>query len=280
MIQSSGLFTPAPTTADGASSPYLAEAREALRSLQAPLDKLMQGLNLESCLKLTNQEDRFNHLIHNTTYFLAIADYMNRFPVFETLEQDFQQIHGWLSRNESRALMLLAAYAPLNLPVVEIGSFKGLSTCYLSFGLALTGRGKLTAIDHFQGSPEHQLGQFEQVTEIVTTGSTFETFHNNLLQRKLWPKVIPKVMSTDIAGAAWQDPIGLLFLDAEHSFVATQHDFNLFAPHVVKGGLVAFHDVENPVWPEVRQFYDALVSQPNWLSVLAADSIRVAMKLA
>ncbi|NBO40982.1 MAG: hypothetical protein EBU92_05510 [Betaproteobacteria bacterium] len=121
---------------------------------------------------------------------LAISDFMNRWPVFSDIDQDFQQIHGWLSQQEARTLLLLAATAPRDQSVVEVGSFKGLSTCYLALGRALSGQGLVTAIDHFRGSPEHQLGQFEQVAEIIATGSTFETFYTNLELQGLWPMVV------------------------------------------------------------------------------------------
>jgi predicted O-methyltransferase YrrM len=260
-------------------SPHFSNARSALQQLKAPIDLLMRGLGLTHCRTLTTPEQQLTNLVQNTTCAVAIADFMNRWPVFTAIDQDFQQIHGWLSCQEARTLLLLAAYAPLDQPIVEIGSFKGLSTCYLALGSALAARGPLTAIDHFRGSPEHQLGQFEQVAEIVANGSTFETFHNNLHQRGLWPMVKPMVMTAAAAASHWQGPIGLLFLDAEHTWEATERDFNLFAPFVVPGGLVAFHDAENDVWPEVRDFYSALVAQPGWMSVLAADTMRVAIKL-
>ena len=268
------------STATQVGSPHLAAATMALQQLQAPISLFQNGLELDHCRNLTKADDQFANLLRNTACVLAISDFMNRWPVFSDIDQDFQQIHGWLSQQEARTLLLLAATAPRDQSVVEVGSFKGLSTCYLALGRALSGQGLVTAIDHFRGSPEHQLGQFEQVAEIIATGSTFETFYTNLELQGLWPMVKPMVMTTELAAAEWQDPIGLLFLDAEHTLVATQRDFGLFAPHVVPGGLVAFHDADNPVWPEVRQFYDALVARPEWLSVLAADSLRVAIRLA
>jgi cephalosporin hydroxylase len=38
-------------------------------------------------------------------------------------------------------------------------------------------------------------------------------------------------------------PVGLLFIDADHSYLAVKSDFEIYYPLVAPGGLIAFHDI-------------------------------------
>ena len=44
------------------------------------------------------------------------------------------------------------------------------------------------------------------------------------------------------AGATWTAPIDFLFIDGDHREEGVRSDWELFSPHVVPGGHVAFHD--------------------------------------
>ena len=56
------------------------------------------------------------------------------------------------------------------------------------------------------------------------------------------------------AAKAWEKPIRLLFIDADHSYEASKLDFDLWSPFVVPGGLIALHDIGE--WPGVTEFYE------------------------
>ena len=46
---------------------------------------------------------------------------------------------------------------------------------------------------------------------------------------------------------AWRTPLGLLFIDGGHADDVAMADYEGWAPHVVPGGVLAFHDVfEDP----------------------------------
>ncbi len=45
----------------------------------------------------------------------------------------------------------------------------------------------------------------------------------------------------------------LLWIDGDHAYESVKRDFELYAPRVRPGGLIAFHDVRyNPEYPETR----------------------------
>src|ERR1700761_7895342 len=75
---------------------------------------------------------------------------------YDQVISSFGNIDGYLKGKEGYALMLLAMGGPGRGAIVEIGSFKGRSTCFLALGTKLAGREKVIAIDHFRGSAEHQ----------------------------------------------------------------------------------------------------------------------------
>jgi hypothetical protein len=57
-------------------------------------------------------------------------------------------------------------------------------------------------------------------------------------------------LSSEVA-KSWDKPIHFLFVDGSHLYEDVLADFAGFFPHVVPGGLVAFHDVATESWPGV-----------------------------
>ena len=185
---------------------------------------------------------------------------------YHLLSEQFAPVQGFLHPYEGFVLYWLAKHWPCNGRVVEIGSFKGRSTCWLATGSKEGGRAKVAAVDHFRGSPEHQLGGSHEDPDIIAHGSTLPTIQANLKKNDLADWVtIHAGDSTEIA-RGWSEPIRLLFIDGDHSYEATAHDFNTWTRFVVQRGLVIFHDVQ--VWPGVTRFHTELCSQQsNWRSL-------------
>src|SRR5262245_32629787 len=102
-----------------------------------------------------------------------VADYLH-------WQARFAGIEGFLTDLEGYALLLLAAQGPGLGQIVEIGSYLGRSTAFLAAGSRLAGREKVTAVDHFLGSPEHQPGQRYQSQALLQDGSCYPRFQANL----------------------------------------------------------------------------------------------------
>jgi hypothetical protein len=104
------------------------------------------------------------------------------------------------------------------------------------------------AIDTFQGNgsdfaPGTTLSNGEVFNEPF-----FEIFNRNIDKNGLTPYVTPIKDTSGEVGKHWDRPIDFLFIDASHDYVDVLADFETFFPHVVPGGVVAFHDVL-PDWP-------------------------------
>jgi len=118
----------------------------------------------------------------------------------------------------------------------------GRSTCYLALGSKQAGREKVTAIDTFQGSPEHQPGADAESKVLKEEGTTLNRFRANLQHIGLTDDVNVLCATSEEAVKNWDRPIRFLFIDADHSYEACLKDYSLWAPHVAECGLIAFHD--------------------------------------
>ncbi len=131
----------------------------------------------------------------------------------------------------------------------------------------------MVAVDHFAGSPEHQVGATHESPVIKAEGTTYHRFLGNLERAGVAQHVRAVQASSEAAARDWQGPIRLLFIDGDHSYEASRADFIAWAPHVEGDGLVAFHDVG--VWPGVTRFYKELLGEGTWRERAKVRSLRI-----
>jgi predicted O-methyltransferase YrrM len=169
-------------------------------------------------------------------------------------DREFQRIwpavdgvEGWLLPNEGAWLFHAARSLPKAANIVEVGSFKGRSTCCLALGCKRTQR-RVFAVDTFDGGPD------------LPKAELLPDFLRNLEVTGLSRFVEPRVgLSTEVS-SKWDKPIHLLFIDGSHSYEDVLADFNGFYPYVVPGGIVAFHDVCE-AWPGVLRAWNKIELQ-------------------
>jgi cephalosporin hydroxylase len=56
------------------------------------------------------------------------------------------------------------------------------------------------------------------------------------------PEMVKKVQAITGGGIDW------LFIDGDHTYQGVKADWDLWSPHINKGGVVAFHDLKSPDW--------------------------------
>ncbi len=116
--------------------------------------------------------------------------------------------------------------------VVEIGSARGRSTCFMGKALKENGRGRLYAID------PHTKTAWNDEDSV----DTFEILHANISTLGL-DDVVEVVRDTsDNVARSWQRRIDLLFIDGDHSYEGARRDWDLFSPFVQPFGSIIFHD--------------------------------------
>jgi predicted O-methyltransferase YrrM len=207
------------------------------------------------------------------------ARFLNIAIVAEYIEMSrrISQIEGFLHDFEGYALFTLAAIGDGIGEIVEIGSFMGKSTCWLAAGAKKASREKVTAIDHFRGSPEHQAGGPYENRTIVTMHTTFYMFQENIAKMQLSDYVNPVVATSEEAVSNWNRTVRLLFIDGDHSYNNTKKDYELWSPFVCERGYICFHDVG--AWPGPTQFYEELnLYAPNLKEHMKIGTLRVVQK--
>jgi len=153
---------------------------------------------------------------------------------------------GFLADDEGRHLYQVALEAAHLGPCLEIGSYCGKST--VCIGTACRESGQLLfAIDHHRGSEEQQPGEeyFDPALFDPLSGriDTFRLFCDTLSRAGLQDTVAPIVCRSELAARAWATPLSFVFIDGGHAYDTVSADYRNWSPHLMPGGLLAFHDV-------------------------------------
>jgi hypothetical protein len=195
--------------------------------------------------------------------------------------RNLEEVPGYLSWQEGYTLLSLATHWPTDGDVVEVGSFMGRSTCFLACGCANAGKGKVIAVDHFKGSPEHQKGGLHEMPVVVETGSTYPAFIEYINRKGLSNFVTPIVGDSHEIGKKWDGKARMLFIDGDHSYAGTSGDFEAWSPHVVPNGLICFHDYHNAHFMDgVTKFIDEEISnRPDMKFIYRTNTLMAFVKM-
>ena len=161
------------------------------------------------------------------------------------LNVDIESVKGFLDPLEGAALFAAAeAMAPHGL-CVEIGSYCGKSTIIIGAACQKAG-GILLAIDHHRGSEENQPGE-EYYDPDLDDGdggmSTLLLFRANIRRAGLEDTVIPALSPSQMVARLPMAAPVFVFIDGGHSMPSALADWQNWGARVMKGGLLAIHDV-------------------------------------
>jgi predicted O-methyltransferase YrrM len=155
-------------------------------------------------------------------------------------------IKGFLDGTEGRRLYDLALAAAPRGPCLEIGSYCGKSAVYLGAACRRSG-GILFSIDHHRGSEEQQPGEAYFDSELFDAAAgvvdTFAAFRRTLALAGLEETVIPIVCRSETAARCWTTPLSLVFIDGGHALETVGADYRCWAPRLMTGGFLLFHDI-------------------------------------
>jgi len=182
-----------------------------------------------------------------------------------------RNVPGYLMENEARLLGIIAACAPAEGAIVEIGSFKGKSTVMLAKVAEHYGLGSIVAIDP-HNSPELL------DTKADPGASSFQDFLGNIEAAGVASQVeVHRAYSKDVSNA-WDRPIRFLWIDGDHTYRGAKTDFDGFFSHVAPGGIVALHDALNVFFRAHPGFCRGYAAQrPVWRGRVRALDCLVAV---
>jgi predicted O-methyltransferase YrrM len=183
-------------------------------------------------------------------------------------------VDGWLSRAEEAILFRLARSVPSDQAIVELGSWLGRSTVLLG-GASRTGNGAaIFAVDFFRAADEHRA--FLESRVGVVARDYLDAFQENMRRAGVADRITPIRSDTAAAGERWAGPpVGLLFLDGDHTYPAVCRDWVSWRGHLAPRARIAFHDYANPSY-DVTRFVDEQVAAGRLRALEQHDSILVA----
>jgi predicted O-methyltransferase YrrM len=161
---------------------------------------------------------------------------------------------GMMPAEQLLAVYRLAATWPARGDTVELGAWVGLTTSYLATACRVRGEGKVYAVDTFKGTRE---GDTTYPSIERHGGDTLRAFEHQMRRAGVESEVQALVgLTTDVASRYPGRAIRMLLIDADHSYEGVSGDFETWAPHVVPGGLIVFHDY---LMADVARFVDGVV---------------------
>ena len=159
------------------------------------------------------------------------------------------KIKGFMPPHEGKALIEWASKFSIKGVIMEIGTYCGKSSIYLSVGAKKNNQTVFT-LDHHLGSEEHQINEEYFDKEIYDYSeervNTLPLLIQNINHFKI-QNIVPIISESTKASINWDTNLGVLFIDGGHSFESANNDYLYWESKIIKGGVLIIHDIfENP----------------------------------
>lgn len=176
-----------------------------------------------------------------------------------SVEQKLELLPGLITNEQGWVLSAMASEVPPTEVIVEIGSYKGKSTCFLAHG-AQAGV-EVYAVDPWD-LPGNPTGKHKYAETSVK-----ETFLKNVKDIGLSNVIAIQGFSSSI-GADWSSlcgkKIGLLYIDGDHEEKSVREDIDTWSPWLSDSAIIAFDDLDTKRNPGVRKVVNELLSQQSF----------------
>lgn len=175
------------------------------------------------------------------------------------MKRPYESIEGWF--NMEKQYRKLLDQVPINGTFVEIGCWKGKSTCFLLEEVIKDGLPReIYVIDNFEGSQNTDTEK--KVYENVNRKKLCFEFLDNI---KSFNTVLTNLFIQDSAEAASnfaEQSCDVVFIDAGHSYQNVHADILAWLPKVKRGGILAGHDYDES-WSGVIQAVNELLGEEH-----------------
>lgn len=137
-------------------------------------------------------------------------------------------LEGLIREGEGEQLAVLARRAVA--PIVEVGSYKGMSAVYLA-----RGDQPVHCVDPWDLGGQKHANKYADP-------DVFAAFQAQIKAAGVAGKVTAHKGTSAQIAASWDGPVGLLHIDGLHTYDGVRSDLADWAPFLVDGATVAFHD--------------------------------------
>lgn len=154
-------------------------------------------------------------------------------------------IKGLITDNEGEALAELASYVAPELAIIELGSHRGLSSCWIAYGS--TGA-HVTCVDPWPLYDPLAPKPLNNDIDWAEEGA-LEQWKVNVAACDLSARLTPLRSTAIEVARTWAKPVGMWFHDASHRYEDVRDDFLAWKPYLVHGAWIAVHDFYEG-WPD------------------------------
>jgi predicted O-methyltransferase YrrM len=181
---------------------------------------------------------------------------------------------GQVSLAEGLWLRQAARGVPVGQVIVEVGSYTGKSTSCLARGSSEGWRVPVYAVDLWTVGTSDAGRNFRvrRLAEPVDESKFHMPEVLEVFRRRMdiyGADLVFECMgaSVDVAATFPHRTVGLLFIDAEHSYDACRADFEAWSPKVEPGGIIALHDYKEGLGAgacAVMRYVDEVTQEGRW----------------
>lgn len=220
----------------------------------------------------------------HTTAYSKGHNMKNNFLLQLPNKEILKGIDGAILDTEGEHLAYIASLVPKTGVVVELGSHKGKSTCYIGSSLKHAGKNKVSlhCVDLWTKGdintqysilrPERNYGQ------MYHSADAYRLFNSQTARVGISYLITQHMVDTIELSEAWDTPIDFLFIDANHLYEGIHGDWENWNGFVKKGGYVSFHDYNNQ-WEGVQRVVDKEVDYTKWKKIATVNSLYTIKKL-
>jgi predicted O-methyltransferase YrrM len=157
--------------------------------------------------------------------------------------------------------------------IVEIGAYHGKSTAYLAAGATDGNKARVYSVDPWSEDES----DWRRAVADKLPSPEFEKWDAQLRSVRLRSKV-EAIQATSLEGSKQYEgsPIGLLYIDGNHSEHSAAVDLLVWAKHLAPGAVVAWDDYGTPGNPGVEAAVKRLVSNGTIVDLEVFDRLAVA----
>ncbi|HXN36479.1 MAG TPA: class I SAM-dependent methyltransferase [Solirubrobacteraceae bacterium] len=136
-----------------------------------------------------------------------------------------------ISLAEADLLFRLATQADGSGCIVEVGSFRGRSTTALAQGARSSPVYAIDPHEPFTGELGGKFGPQDRAA-----------FFRAMLKSRGYERVRLVNLASTVITPGWCQPVGLLWIDGDHTYEGVRSDWEAWRPHLVPRAVVAFDD--------------------------------------
>lgn len=166
-----------------------------------------------------------------------------------------ETIRGFTYGVDSIELARCAYALPRDCVIVEVGAFFGRATVVLAGARKLRGDGLVHAIDAFDENvgDEYSIPYYREA--VARSGITMlQYFLNTLRQADVSNWVKLHIGRAEDIGERWRRPVDMIYMTADQSIAGARLLWDLYVPHVRRGGTVVLDNATETDEPECADF--------------------------